>query len=509
MGDIMLSVQDRKRLVELLAALFPNNTRADTLLELVRYPLRNRPIFDGKPIVAWQETFADFDQSGSDDTPYAELLVGIARIYPLETELVELTVAYRAADRTTSSQPRVLAVGADDGLIPTGTAAQSWSSRELAKIRDAEELGCISLDVCSAASLDPERLRTLAPQILHVNGRYDDDQIRFDDGIVAAERLRDCLDRCLTDHGVRIELLVFGGGDGEHLRKLFRRVADCIVTHDKHVDDELSIRFTSRLYKMVSIAPSFPTAVDAAHLFVLDETYRGMDSDDKHLRWPPSTTNGQLNRNHEGTSPRLFAPSQQLEAILSSRSGPGPADARRVHVMRASPRDRDRLRGDLKAIRAAAAPGHIDVTDSSDAGLLDLRAVLDPPRPDILHISGHGERGRLVFEDIHGEADAVPVGRVVELLAAYRGAVGVRLSGIVLNSCDSAEIAAEFRPVADVVIAHNGPLDDGCAAVFTSELYSTLRTVPDLAAAAQVAATHCKDACPQVATNLVCLRGTS
>jgi Effector-associated domain 1/CHAT domain len=183
-----------------------------------------------------------------------------------------------------------------------------------------------------------------------------------------------------------------------------------------------------------------------------------------------------------------------------------PAGTRRVHVVQASPRDQARLHSEVKAIRKAAAPGHLVVTDSPDAGLLDLRALLDA-RPDILHVSGHGERGRLLFEDAYGETDAVPAGRVVELLATYRGAAGVRLSAVVLNSCDSAGMAEEFRTVADVVIAHDGPLDDECAVLFAGELYGLLRPVPDLAGAAEIAATHCRDVCPQLATNLVRIVG--
>jgi hypothetical protein len=189
-----------------------------------------------------------------------------------------------------------------------------------------------------------------------------------------------------------------------------------------------------------------------------------------------------------------------------SESAPPPPTARRVHVMHASPRDRDRLHGELRAIRAAAAPQHIVVTDSPDAGLLDLRALLEF-RPDILHICGHGERGLLLFEDTYGDTDAVPAAQVVELLTMYRGAAGVRLSGIVLNSCDSATVAARFRPVAAAVIAHEGPLENECAVAFSGELYTVLRTVPDPLNAATVAAGHLRRVCPQIAENLVCLPG--
>jgi hypothetical protein len=192
----------------------------------------------------------------------------------------------------------------------------------------------------------------------------------------------------------------------------------------------------------------------------------------------------------------------RIKVAASSTTG-----VRRVHVLRASPRDRERLRGDLKAIETAAEFGHIIVTGSTDAEFLDLRALLKPPRPDILHVSSHGEGRQLVFEDIYGEADAVPAARVVELLSTYRDNANVVLSGVVLNSCGSSEIAADFHSVSDVVIAHKGPLDDPCAALFSGELYTTLRAVPGLAGAARIAADHCRATCPQLRANLITLGG--
>jgi Effector-associated domain 1 len=73
MRDIALSDDDRKRLVLLLAQLFPDNESASKLLDLVRYPNRRWPGFTEKPIEGWQETLRDFDESGPDETSYCEL----------------------------------------------------------------------------------------------------------------------------------------------------------------------------------------------------------------------------------------------------------------------------------------------------------------------------------------------------------------------------------------------------------------------------------------------------
>jgi hypothetical protein len=75
---------------------------------------------------------------------------------------------------------------------------------------------------------------------------------------------------------------------------------------------------------------------------------------------------------------------------------------------------------------------------------------------------------------------------------------------VVLNSCDSASVAERFLAVADIVVAHRGPLDDECAILFAGELYTTLRSVPDVGNAAVIAAAHIERSCP---TDLTVLRG--
>jgi Effector-associated domain 1 len=148
------------------------------------------------------------------------------------------------------------------------------------------------------------------------------------------------------------------------------------------------------------------------------------------------------------------------------------------------------IRADLesKLVRDAEQPGRLTVELRTAATIDDLDAAMLALRPDILHLICHGDGENLVFPDACGEPQPVPAGQIAKLLAAYQRHARVRLTGIVLNACFSAQMAALFAPVAETVVAHEGRLDDGCAPVFAGQLYRTLREVPSLGGAALVAA---------------------
>ncbi|QXJ20197.1 CHAT domain-containing protein [Actinomadura graeca] len=162
---------------------------------------------------------------------------------------------------------------------------------------------------------------------------------------------------------------------------------------------------------------------------------------------------------------------------------------RRVLLIGASPDEDDAVRADreLREIRAAARLGHLDVSAVLAAQASDLREILRA-RPDVLHLSTHGDGSLLYFESSFGDRQAVPVTEVAATLARYRDADGVRLGGLVLASCESEAAAEAFLDVADSVVAHRGPLDDACAVLFTRRLYEGLRDVPSLVRAARDAA---------------------
>lgn len=183
-----------------------------------------------------------------------------------------------------------------------------------------------------------------------------------------------------------------------------------------------------------------------------------------------------------------------------------------VLVVGASPSGADRLRADreLRAILLASAD-KLTVHAAPAALPTDLEQVLSL-RPHILHFACHGDGENLLFEGPRGTSRPVAGTRVVDILGVYRDQAGVALRGIVLNACDSADIAPLFARVADVVIAHDGPLSDGCAVIFAGKLYQALVAVSALSEAAHIAAGNtvleAGAACGQLRDNLVVIGGS-
>jgi hypothetical protein len=179
----------------------------------------------------------------------------------------------------------------------------------------------------------------------------------------------------------------------------------------------------------------------------------------------------------------------------------------RVLVVGASPTGQERIRADreARAIVAAAETGHLLVEFAPAAQATDLQRVL-AFRPDILHLACHGDGEHLLFEDLHGEEHWVPAEQVAATLRLYRDHAGIRLRGLVLDSCYGAGVVACFAGVVDRMVTHRGSLDDGCAVTFAGHLYQALRGHPDLALAARLAAQHtllADQTCTDVVSDLV------
>ena len=160
-----------------------------------------------------------------------------------------------------------------------------------------------------------------------------------------------------------------------------------------------------------------------------------------------------------------------------------------VLVVGSSPSEAAQLRADreLRAILAAAKGSHLAVHSAPAAVATDLEQVLSQ-RPDVLHLACHGDGENLLFESESGQARLVRGDLIADVLGVYRSQAGIQLRGVVLNACHSADIAESFTSVADVVIAHHGPLDDACAVIFAGKLYQALVAAPSLAEAAAIAA---------------------
>jgi hypothetical protein len=184
---------------------------------------------------------------------------------------------------------------------------------------------------------------------------------------------------------------------------------------------------------------------------------------------------------------------------------------RRVLVVGANPDGLPPLHADrdLHAALAVCQAAGIRVAYCPAARVTDLDAVLRIA-PHLLHLACHGDGEHLIFEE-DGRPVPVLVTAVTELLGAYADRAGIRLSGIYLASCHSAEVAELFTAFADVVVAFSGELPDRCGIAFAEQLYRLLpqRLALDAVAALAVrTVAAARPSCGNLAQRLLVLPGT-
>jgi tRNA A-37 threonylcarbamoyl transferase component Bud32 len=111
-----------------------------------------------------------------------------------------------------------------------------------------------------------------------------------------------------------------------------------------------------------------------------------------------------------------------------------------------------------------------DVRSRWDEPATSLPELLVRYRPQVLHFSGHGERGGLLLEDEEGKTyvpDPVAVAKVFE---QFRG----RVRCVVLNACYSVEQALLIAQHVDVVIGMSDRIADEDARKFSQAFYKSL-----------------------------------
>ncbi|AJT63902.1 hypothetical protein T261_2218 [Streptomyces lydicus] len=203
------------------------------------------------------------------------------------------------------------------------------------------------------------------------------------------------------------------------------------------------------------------------------------------------------------------------QAASDSAFGPAlPAAGRlKVMVLGAEPDQHGVVRApaELREIQSAS-PDRWHVVLCPAATSADLERIRRE-RPDILHLACHGSDGVLLLEEQEGLAHFLSADDLVETLRLAAQHYRHRLRALLLRSCESAEIAGLFTGVADVVIAHRGPLDAGCSTLFASAFYRELAvagppTPEVLRATAQIAAQDVinhADVCRSLRTDLIVL----
>jgi hypothetical protein len=90
-------------------------------------------------------------------------------------------------------------------------------------------------------------------------------------------------------------------------------------------------------------------------------------------------------------------------------------------------------------------------------------------QPQILHFSGHGSVGELIFEDTFGNTAPVSAAVIAELISLCKG---VRC--LLLNACFSESIANLIGPPVEAVIGCDESIDDDAASGFSRAFYRAL-----------------------------------
>lgn len=99
-------------------------------------------------------------------------------------------------------------------------------------------------------------------------------------------------------------------------------------------------------------------------------------------------------------------------------------------------------------------------------------------QPHILHFSGHASRTAIALEDRDGKAFPVESGAFARMLRLHKDYIRI----VVLNACDTAELARSVVNSIDYTVGMNRPIMDISARVFSVYFYQALafgRSVPD------------------------------
>jgi len=121
-------------------------------------------------------------------------------------------------------------------------------------------------------------------------------------------------------------------------------------------------------------------------------------------------------------------------------------------------------------VRATTKRDNIKIDVAPAARRTDLIDAFGRYKPNVMHISGHGDNNSIVLEDDNGDAADVSQ----EMLAKFVGVAGEQLRLVVLNTCESARLAKSLAGVIDAAIGMDVSVYDDVARVFAVQLYSSL-----------------------------------
>lgn len=145
-------------------------------------------------------------------------------------------------------------------------------------------------------------------------------------------------------------------------------------------------------------------------------------------------------------------------------------------VLNSTPDDQSRIRVDKEAAMlqeklesVTTTGGPLTIVNRWAVRLDQIQKELLRVNPSILHFSGHGDTGVLVFEDFDGMSRTLDADVFSSIVRAYGG-----LECIVLNACYSDGVARACAPFVQCVIGSNHEIDDSLAPKFTYAFYQAI-----------------------------------
>lgn len=147
-----------------------------------------------------------------------------------------------------------------------------------------------------------------------------------------------------------------------------------------------------------------------------------------------------------------------------------------VLVLNSTPDDQSRIRVDREAslldeqlAQVQNVKRNLKVEQRYAVRLDEIQKYLLNFEPKILHFSGHGDKGVLLFEDRNGNTTELDGETLGNILAAYGN-----LECVVLHACYTEDVAKVCVKHVDKVIGSTGTIDDDTAPKFTYAFYQAL-----------------------------------
>jgi hypothetical protein len=176
---------------------------------------------------------------------------------------------------------------------------------------------------------------------------------------------------------------------------------------------------------------------------------------------------------------QLTVPVARPEDIAAQRNRQADAagDAQRVRTvlfLAASPKDMTPIRPDQERrdieheLQLDPNRGAFQLVDYAAARLTDISRALVRHKPDIVHLSGHGDRdGRLYVEDERGFGRPTNIEGMAELFGEHRATIRC----VVVNACHSERLARAISQRIDYAVGMGSAIQDSAAITFSVGFY--------------------------------------